>query len=88
MQENFLRRKDAALYLRERFGFGAASTLAKLAVFGNGPVFCRRGRIPLYRAADLDTWANSQLTGPLRSTSDAAGLRDRPAKPCETAVST
>jgi hypothetical protein len=70
MQENFLRRKDAAAYLKEHFGFGTASTLAKAAVFGNGPVYCKRGRIPLYRAADLDAWASSQLTGPLRSTSD------------------
>jgi hypothetical protein len=70
MTETFLRRKDAAIYLKERFGFGAASTLAKCAVMGNGPVFCKRGRIPLYRAADLDDWARSQLTGPVRSTSE------------------
>jgi hypothetical protein len=70
MQENFLRRKDAAAYLKQNFGFGTASTLAKCAVFGNGPVFCKRGRIPLYRAADLEAWARSQLTGPRRSTSD------------------
>src|SRR5262249_6081257 len=63
MQEHFLRRKDAANYLRERFGFGAVSSLAKAAVVGDGPVFCKRGRIPLYRAADLDDWARSQLTG-------------------------
>jgi hypothetical protein len=70
MQENFLRRKDAAAYLKEHFGFGTASSLAKHAVFGNGPVFCKRGRIPLYRAVDLDAWARSQLTEPLRSTSE------------------
>jgi hypothetical protein len=70
MQENFLRRKDAAAYLKEHFGFGAASTLAKGAVFANGPLFCKRGRIPLYTTANLDSWARSQLTGPLRSTSD------------------
>jgi hypothetical protein len=70
MEENFLRRKDAAAYLREHFGFGTASTLAKCAVFGNGPLFCKRGRIPLYRAADLESWARSQLTRPMRSTSD------------------
>jgi hypothetical protein len=70
MQENFLRRKDAAAYLKQHFGFGAASSLAKCAVFGNGPPFCKRGRIPLYRVVDLEAWARSQLTGPLHSTSD------------------
>jgi hypothetical protein len=71
MAETFLRRKDAAAYLKAQFGFGTASTLAKLAVFGNGPMFCKRGRIPLYRRADLDDWAHSQMTGPIRSTSEA-----------------
>ena len=70
MHETFLRRRDAATYLKSKFGFGAAATLAKCAVLGNGPAFCKRGRIPLYRAADLDKWARSQMTGPLRSTSD------------------
>jgi hypothetical protein len=79
MQEPFLRRKRAAEYLKENYGFGSASTLAKLAVFGNGPVFCKRGRIPLYRVADLDDWARSQLSGPVRSTSEAAArAEDRP----------
>jgi hypothetical protein len=70
MQENFLRRKDAAAYLKEHFGFGTASTLAKCAVFGNGPVYCKRGRIPLYTPTNLDVWARSQMTGPMQSTSD------------------
>jgi hypothetical protein len=71
MEEDLLRRrKPAAAYLKENYGFGTPSTLAKLAVTGNGPVFCKRGRIPLYRTSDLDDWARSQLTGPLRSTSE------------------
>jgi hypothetical protein len=70
MDDNFLRRKQAADFLKSNFGFGAASTLAKCAVLGNGPPFCKRGRIPLYRAADLEAWARSQLTGPLHSTSE------------------
>ncbi|MCI0601188.1 MAG: helix-turn-helix domain-containing protein [Beijerinckiaceae bacterium] len=67
--ENFLRRKPAAEFLKQNFGFGTASTLAKLAVSGDGPPFRKRGRIPLYRAADLEAWALSQLSSPMRSTS-------------------
>jgi hypothetical protein len=72
MQEDlFRRRKPAAAYFKENYGFGTPSTLAKLAVTGNGPVFCKRGRIPLYRTSDLDDWARSQMTGPQRSTSES-----------------
>jgi hypothetical protein len=71
MPEKLLRRKDAAAYLKENHGFGTASTLAKAAVLGNGPEYFKRGRIPLYTPAGLDAWAGAQLTGPLRSTSDA-----------------
>jgi hypothetical protein len=46
MTETFLRRKDAAAYLKERFGFGAASTLAKGAVTGNGRCFANAGASP------------------------------------------
>jgi len=81
MTETFLRRKDAAAYLKERFGFAAASTLAKCAVTGNGPEFCERGRIPLYRAADLDDWARPQLTGPIRSPDDL--LRNGEGRSCD-----
>lgn len=33
----FLRRKAAAAYLKENYGFGATATLAKLASVGGGP---------------------------------------------------
>jgi hypothetical protein len=35
----YVRRKDAAVYLRERYGFGSARTLAKGAVTGDSPIF-------------------------------------------------
>ena len=67
-----LRRKAASDYLRETHGLERApSTLAKLAVIGGGPVFRRAGRIPLYSPEDLDCWAASLLSAPMRSTSEA-----------------
>jgi hypothetical protein len=66
-----LRRKAAAEYLEEKHGIvRAPSTLAKLAVVGGGPTFRRDGRIPLYRTDDLDDWAESRLSAPMRFTSD------------------
>ena len=44
------------------------STLAKLRLNGNGPVYCKLGRRVVYRLADLDQWLQSRTT---RDTSDA-----------------
>ena len=65
-----LRRKDAAQFLRERFGVGSAATLAKLAVVGGGPPFRKLGRLPLYAPDDLEAWARAKISGPRASTSD------------------
>jgi hypothetical protein len=66
-----LRRKAASEYLEQTWGITRApSTLAKLAVVGGGPIFRRAGRVPLYSTDDLDDWARSLLSGPMRSTSD------------------
>jgi excisionase family DNA binding protein len=46
----------------------APSTLAKLRLNGNGPVYCKLGRRVLYRRADLEEWLQSRTT---RDTSDA-----------------
>jgi hypothetical protein len=71
-----LRRKAASQYLLEKHGIERApGTLAKLAVIGGGPIFRRAGRIPLYLASDLDAWVLSLLSGPMRSTSEAAPNR-------------
>ncbi len=71
----FLRRKDAAEYVRTEWGLPCAvQTLAKLAVIGGGPTFRKAGRYPLYRPNDLDTWVKAKIGEPCRSTSDIAGV--------------
>jgi predicted DNA-binding transcriptional regulator AlpA len=44
------------------------STLAKLRLNGNGPIYCKLGRRVVYRPADLEEWLQSRST---RDTSDA-----------------
>jgi predicted DNA-binding transcriptional regulator AlpA len=46
----------------------SASTLAKLRLNGNGPVYCKLGRRVVYRPADLEQWVQSRT---VRDTSDA-----------------
>jgi hypothetical protein len=68
--ERRLGRREAAQFLSERGYRTAPATLAKLACIGGGPTFESFGRRPLYREADLLTWAQGRTTGPRRSTSD------------------
>ena len=71
----FMRRADAARYLRERYGIPCASTtLAKYAVYSGGPAFRKAGKFPIYSREDLDDWANQRLGKLVRSTSE---LTDR-----------
>ena len=44
------------------------STLAKLRLNGNGPLYCKLGRRVVYREADLEQWLQSRTA---RDTSDA-----------------
>lgn len=44
------------------------STLAKLRLKGNGPIYCKLGRRVVYRRSDLDAWLQSRST---RDTTDA-----------------
>jgi predicted DNA-binding transcriptional regulator AlpA len=46
----------------------APSTLAKLRLGGNGPVYCKLGRRVVYRREDLAAWLESRVA---RNTSDA-----------------
>ena len=46
----------------------APSTLAKLRLNGNGPIYCKLGRRVVYRRADLERWLESRTA---RDTSDA-----------------
>jgi hypothetical protein len=73
-------RREAAKFLT---GCGypvAATTLAKYASIGGGPIFESFGRRPLYRESNLLAWAEARSSGPRRSTSDT-GTR-RPAPSC------
>jgi hypothetical protein len=73
----YLLRNEAAQYVREKWGLRCAPrTLAKLACIGGGPTFRIAGRSPLYEPEQLDSWAQSRIGPPVRSTSDR-GLGDR-----------
>jgi hypothetical protein len=66
-----LRRREAARYVTETWGIPLSwRTLAKLAVTGGGPLFCKVGRFPLYSPIDLDDWASSKLGSKRRINSD------------------
>lgn len=70
LNSRYLRRAAAAHYVRETWGLPCSSKwLAKLAVVGGGPIYCKAGRFPLYAPADLDAWAEGRLGSPRRSTS-------------------
>jgi excisionase family DNA binding protein len=60
--ESYYTPEEAAGYLRS-----SPSTLAKLRLYGGGPVFTRIGRAIRYRRTDLDRWMSDRLT---RSTSE------------------
>src|SRR5260370_33899858 len=46
----------------------APSTLAKLRLSGNGPIYCKLGRRVVYRREDLSAWLESRVA---RNTTDA-----------------
>jgi hypothetical protein len=71
--ERYMRRNEAAEYLKDRFGFCTTRSLAKLACLGGGPAFRRIGRLPVYTRSDLDAWAQSKITAPVCSTSEYRG---------------
>ncbi len=52
----------------------ASSTLAKLRMSGDGPVFCKLGRRVVYRVDDLNSWLESNIR---RSTSDPGAAEAR-----------
>jgi hypothetical protein len=66
-----LLREQAADALTQRGYKTSKATLATLATRGGGPVFVKYGPRPLYRLADLLAWAESRLTPPRHSTSEA-----------------
>jgi hypothetical protein len=73
----YMRRADAARYIRETYGIPCvATTLAKYACVGGGPTFRKAGKFPIYSRDDLDTWARSRLGEPVQSIS-ALSVRSR-----------
>jgi hypothetical protein len=69
-ETQYLRRDAAAAYLKEKYGFGAARTLAKGVVTGDTPKFYKAGRIVLYTRDALDEWARGKIGEPRTSTSN------------------
>lgn len=67
----FLRRSEAAKYLRDKYGFGSVRTLAKGVVTGDTPVYRKANRIVLYEPTALDDWALAKIGTPQKSSSDA-----------------
>jgi hypothetical protein len=72
-----LRRAEAAKHIREKWGYPCSPrTLAKYAVVGDGPLFRKAGRYPLYHPDDLDNWIKDKLSDPVMSTSAIATDRN------------
>jgi hypothetical protein len=66
-----LRRHELAEALSARGFKVAAGTLATKATRGGGPPYRSFGRTPLYRWGDALAWAESRLSPPRRTTSEA-----------------
>ena len=85
-EQGYLRRKDAAVYLKSKYGWGSWQTLAKLAVNGDGPVFRKFGCAVLYKREDLDAWAVGRMGEPIRFTQAARILRPNGSQPGEARI--
>jgi len=68
-----LLRREAAEFLTSEGYPIKASTLAKLASIGGGPVFRKFGSRPIYEQTDLLEWAKSRAGEKLASTSAYRG---------------
>jgi hypothetical protein len=67
----YLRRHQAAEYLKSKYGFGSYQTLCKGAVTGDTPEYQKAGKIVLYTKDALDRWAQSKISPPQGSTSES-----------------
>jgi hypothetical protein len=72
MTTPLLTRDEAAAYIRERHKLRCtAGYLGKLACLGGGPLYRRLdNRWALYDPADLDVWAASRISAPVRKAAD------------------
>jgi hypothetical protein len=69
--DSLLSRREAAAALTAVGYRTAPTTLATLATRGGGPIYRRYGPRVIYRWSDLLDWAQSRLSPPMRSTSEA-----------------
>ena len=70
-QKRWLSRPEASDYLLNEHGIRRRpTTLAKDVVSGTGPRYRKLGRGVVYDVADLDDFAESRLSEPVRSTSE------------------
>jgi hypothetical protein len=76
MEPQFLRRKEAGKYLKEKYGFASERVLGKLASEGGGPIFRKMGSIVLYAPDDLDAWAQARVSETFSSTSEVKAARE------------
>ena len=65
----FLRRSQAAKYLRDTYGFGSTALLAKFACDGQGPPYQRVGNATIYGLTSLDNWAQGRISASKLSSS-------------------
>jgi hypothetical protein len=63
-------RKEAAIYLLNKYKIGSERTLEKAAVTGDGPPYFKSRGVVIYGQSALDTWAREQLGTAHRSTSE------------------
>ena len=68
-----LPRKDAASYLKGTGVRSSHTTLARLAMGGQGPKYTLIGRTAYYKPEWLDEWLESQITPPFAFTGPYAG---------------
>jgi hypothetical protein len=76
--EPYLTTEESSEFLR---GLGlqrAPSTLKKLRCVGGGPTFVKYGRFPRYTPKWLQEYAQSQVSAPLHSTSEASPQKKTP----------
>ena len=74
--KRWLSRPEASDYLLNEHGIRRKpKTLAKDVVYGTGPVYRKDGRHVVYDTADLDTFAESRLSEPVRSSSELEAAR-------------
>jgi hypothetical protein len=85
--ERFLRPPQAVDLLRQKFGFGAVRSLAKMRVIGGGPPNRKLGRLVLYTRDDLIEWAQTRLSDLKHSTSETSRCANANGGPVPTTSS-